>query len=125
MLVVSNPKGEVLLERRPPTGVWGGLWCLPECEPGRDAADWCLQRFGESPRRVEKLPLRRHTFSHFHMDIRPLHMVVQSGSGAVSDGDRIAWYDLEQLDAVGLAAPIARILREIANTQRHDEGEPE
>src|SRR5206468_6743411 len=39
-------EGEVLLEKRPPAGLWGGLWCLPEISPGADPRDYCRRRFG-------------------------------------------------------------------------------
>jgi A/G-specific adenine glycosylase len=123
MLVVRNPAGEVLLERRPTTGVWGGLWSLPECGPGQDAAHWCRERLGVLPRRVEKLPVRRHTFSHFHLDIWPLHIELQSESRAIADDDRSDWCDPQRLLAVGLAAPVARILREVTEIQRYEQGE--
>lgn len=113
LLVVRNLAGEVLLERRTPTGIWGGLWSLPECAPGQDAADWCRQRLGVLPRRVEALPVRRHTFSHFLLDIRPLQVELESESGVIADDDRALWCDPRRPNAVGLAAPIARILREI------------
>lgn len=116
LLVVRNPAGEVLLERRPPTGIWGGLWSLPECGPGQDAADWCRQHLGVLPHRVEVLPARRHTFSHFLLDIRPLQVELQSESEAVADVDRAFWCDPRRPSTVGLAAPIARILREITDT---------
>jgi len=113
LLVVRNPAGEVLLEPRAPTGIWGGLWSLPECGPRQDVADWCRQRLGVVPRRVEMLPVRRHTFSHFILDIRPLRAELQSGPRTIAGGDRALWCDPRQPTAVGLAAPVARILREI------------
>lgn len=116
LLVVRNLAGEVLLERRPPTGIWGGLWSLPECGPGQDAVDWCRQHLGVLPNRVEALPARRHTFSHFLLDIRPLQVELQSESEALADVDQAFWCDPRQPSTVGLAAPIARILREITDT---------
>jgi len=116
LLVLRNPAGEVLLERRPPAGIWGGLWSLPECDPEQDAADWCRQHLGTLPHRVEMLPVRRHTFSHFHLDIRPLRVELSSDATAVSDTDRALWCNPQRPGALGLAAPIARILREIVNT---------
>jgi len=113
LLVVRNPAGEVLLEPRAPTGIWGGLWSLPECGPGQDVADWCRERLGVVPHRVEMLPVRRHTFSHFLLDIRPLRVELQSGPQTIADGDRALWCDPRQPIAVGLAAPVARILQEI------------
>ena len=116
LLVVRNPAGEVLLEPRAPTGIWGGLWSLPECNSGWDVADWCRQRLGVVPRRVEMLPVRRHTFSHFLLDIRPLRIELQSEPQAIADGDRALWLDLRRPIALGLAAPVVRILREITGT---------
>jgi len=58
MLLVQNEAGETLLEKRPPSGIWGGLWSLPE------ATD------GELPKGTGESVMRfRHTFSHFHLDI--------------------------------------------------------
>lgn len=116
MLVVRNPAGEVLLERRPPTGIWGGLWSLPECGPGQNPSNWCRERLGVLPRRVEKLPGRRHTFSHFHLDIRPIQVELQSEPQVVADADHASWHDPRRPRAMGLAAPIARILQEISGT---------
>lgn len=116
LLVVRNPAGEVLLERRAPTGIWGGLWSLPECAPEQDASDWCRQHLGIDPRRVEMLPVRRHTFSHFLLDIEPLLIELQSESKAIADDDQTLWCNPRRPSTLGLAAPIARILREIKHS---------
>ena len=115
LLVVRNPIGEVLLEPRAPTGIWGGLWSFPECGPGQDVADWCRQHLGVVPHRVEMLPARHHTFSHLLLDIRPLRVELQSEPQAIADGDRALWCDPRQPIALGLAKPVARILREITD----------
>lgn len=119
LLVVRNPAGEVLLERRPPVGIWGGLWSLPECDPGVEPGDWCRLRLGVLPGRVEKLPVRRHSFSHFHLDIRPLALALASETAAIGDDDRFLWRHPARPIDLGLAAPIARILREVAGDQPH------
>jgi A/G-specific adenine glycosylase len=123
MLVVCNPTGEVLLERRPPTGIWGGLWSLPECGSGENAANWCSDRLGVLPRRVEKLPVRRHTFTHFHLDISPLFIELGYEREIISDGERSIWCDPLRPRTLGIAAPIARILRDIVDMQTHKKGE--
>ena len=46
MLLLYAASGEVLLERRPPAGIWGGLWSLPECPLEVDVADWWRERWG-------------------------------------------------------------------------------
>ncbi len=122
MMAVRNPVGEILLERRPPTGVWGGLWSLPECPPDGVLEDWCRERLGTKPRRVEKLVPRRHTFSHFHLDITPLRVQLENPIEAVSDNGSNLWYNPHRPTRVGLAAPVARILQEIAEAEEIEKG---
>jgi A/G-specific adenine glycosylase len=123
MLLVRNSIGAVLLEHRPPSGIWGGLWSLPECDSVQDAADWCRQHLGALPRRVEKLAARRHTFSHFRLEIEPLLVDLQGEPALVTDGDRTAWCDPRRPGALGLAAPIAGLLREVVDSLERKRGE--
>ena len=53
--------GSVLLERRPPAGIWGGLWGFPELAADADVAAWCRQRFGAAPRSMKTHAALRHT----------------------------------------------------------------
>jgi A/G-specific adenine glycosylase len=123
MLIIQTPAGEILLERRPLTGIWGGLWSLPECSPLATPADWCRERLGTSPLRVEKLKGRRHTFSHFHLDIHPLRVELATEPSIVADDDRMLWLDPSHPAPVGLAAPVARILKEVATAMKHERGD--
>jgi A/G-specific adenine glycosylase len=112
VLILRNAVGEVLLERRPPVGIWGGLWSLPECPPGDEPQDWCRMHLGAVPSRVEKLSPRRHSFTHFRLDIQPL--AVDLGQAAnLADGPQHVWYDPASPMPLGLAAPVARILAEL------------
>ena len=120
MLIVRNAAGEVLLERRPPVGVWGGLWSLPECQPDTDPADWCLSQLGARPARVEKLPSRRHSFSHFRLDILPLGLDLDSSPSVVADGGHRIWCDPRRPGPLGLAAPIARLLADFGRNSSND-----
>jgi len=122
MLGIVNGAGEVLLERRPPAGVWGGLWSLPECPPELAPEDWCRRSLGVLPSRVEKLAARRHTFSHFHLEITPLRIPLVSEPTAVAEADDRLWYDTRSPAPVGLAAPVASILREIAEARAREQG---
>nr|VFJ94176.1 MAG: A/G-specific DNA-adenine glycosylase [Candidatus Kentron sp. H]VFJ94874.1 MAG: A/G-specific DNA-adenine glycosylase [Candidatus Kentron sp. H]VFK01376.1 MAG: A/G-specific DNA-adenine glycosylase [Candidatus Kentron sp. H] len=79
----NGPRRFLLLEKRPPTGIWGGLWGFPECPPEEDMDAWCVARFGAGPTAVEHLPPFRHTFTHFHLDIRPV-LVDWGGRGGES-----------------------------------------
>ncbi|HSN18968.1 MAG TPA: A/G-specific adenine glycosylase [Gammaproteobacteria bacterium] len=101
-------EGSVFLERRPPAGIWGGLWGFPEVAAGADARAWCRTRFGAAPRRVRELVPLRHTFSHFHLDIEPVEVQL-AGTGAVQEGEN-RWHPLGEPVRVGLAAPVKKWL---------------
>jgi A/G-specific adenine glycosylase len=113
LLVLRNAAGGVLLERRPPMGIWGGLWSLPECPPGSEPQDWCRIHLGVVPSRVEKLPQRRHSFTHFRLDIQPLAVDLDQAAN-LADSSQHAWYDPACPGPLGLAAPVARLLAELA-----------
>jgi len=113
LLVVRDRAGAVLLEKRPPAGIWGGLWSLPECPADRDPADWCRRHFSLEAGPIRELTHRRHGFSHFHLEIVPLEMRVNNPSNSVMDAAAMVWYNLANPDALGLAAPVSRILAEL------------
>ncbi|HKK07136.1 MAG TPA: A/G-specific adenine glycosylase [Gammaproteobacteria bacterium] len=114
MLVLEDPQGRVLLERRPPAGLWGGLWSLPECAPGTDVHAWCRERLGLAVGECGERPGLRHTFSHFHLDIRVLHARAESADSGVMEADGRVWYNTRRPDARGLSAPVKRLLDDLA-----------
>jgi A/G-specific adenine glycosylase len=115
MLLLRNPAGEILLQQRPPQGIWGGLWSFPELPVEDDPLQWCgdLGLVGATLRR--DLPRRRHTFSHFHLDIQPREILLQEPGCRVLEGPGWVWYNARQPDERGLAAPVARLLEELDN----------
>jgi A/G-specific adenine glycosylase len=123
MVILSDRQGRVLLQRRPPSGVWGGLWSLPECPPETAVEQWCRDQIGCEIGSQQPLPVRRHTFSHFHLDIEPIRAPIKNPSRRVMDGDEWVWYNLKRPDNRGLAAPIERILRELAAVSLLKKGE--
>ena len=115
MLLVREPAGGVLLEQRPPAGVWGGLWCLPEVASDADPLAWCEDRLQQPAVLGRTLVSRRHTFSHFHLDIEPVEILLTQPGCRVLEGGLRLWYNPGQPEAVGLAAPVARLIDEIAD----------
>ena len=107
MLLLVSDDG-VLLVRRPPAGIWGGLWGLPECEPD---ADWqaLVRSYGLAPGSAEPWPVLRHTFSHFHLDIEPLRVEVAPLPGRLMEAGEAIWYN-DPDQGLGLAAPVSRLL---------------
>ena len=107
VMLVARRASEVLLVQRPPSGIWGGLWCLPEFDH-HDAADAYAQHSLASATLSRALPDIEHSFTHFDLVITPL-MVSCSGASGVREGNAL-WYDLTQPARVGLPAPIKNLL---------------
>ena len=79
MLMIRDSRDRVLLKRRPPAGIWGGLWGLPECGE-RDVRAWCRDHLGFDIQPEKRWPTLRHTFSHFHLDIQPIPARLVNGA---------------------------------------------
>ncbi|WP_313951192.1 A/G-specific adenine glycosylase [Accumulibacter sp.] len=97
----------VLVERRPPMGIWGGLLSLPE-EPGQGAEGFAL-RHGCRLLSTRTLAPIRHSFTHFRLIIQVLRCEVEVLSGGVSE-TAVEWLPLENVAAAALPAPIKRLL---------------
>ena len=102
----------VLLERRPPVGVWGGLWSLPEILPSADIADWCQRELGAAPHTQQHWPALHHTFSHFHLDIEPLRLEIAADARIGDNADR-RWVAFASDPGLGLAAPVKKLLQRL------------
>ncbi|MYH34629.1 MAG: A/G-specific adenine glycosylase [Gammaproteobacteria bacterium] len=111
MLMVQRPDGAVLLCRRPAAGIWAGLWCLPTLGDVESIADWCGRVLGCSPRGHAELAPVRHGFSHFELEIRPIHLPVSIPSGEIQEGDQWRWHDGTQ--DLGMPAPIRRLVESL------------
>lgn len=101
--------GEVLLEKRPPAGIWGGMWCLPEAARKADIAATCLKRFGAHVLEVESLPPLAHGFTHFKLDIQPLRLRVSALVPHAGE-QSVVWLPLEEARGAAIPAPVRRIL---------------
>ena len=108
MALVRRSDGSVLLERRPPAGIWAGLWSLPALKDGEDAEDWCARVLNGSAELVSELPPIRHGFTHFELEIRPLHLALTDPARQVREAGTWMWHDGSR--HVGMPAPIQRLL---------------
>lgn len=121
MLVAMRADGSVLLERRPESGVWGGLWCLPEFGTATAALSYADESLkiakGNLPR---TLGLVEHAFTHFDLLITPLLVHCADGAGVAEMG-RNVWYDTRSPARVGLPAPVKTLLEGLASPTMFDE----
>lgn len=111
--IIKNKKGEVLLEKRPPVGIWGGLWSLPECPIDENVTSWIENQFGVRVSEFEEKNNLRHTFSHFHLDILPVQVTLKSISSVIKDNGEIYWYKPENKLSKGIATPVAKLLKDL------------
>jgi len=111
MLVLRHGP-EVLLERRPPAGLWGGLWSLPECAVDEDPAG-VAERLGCRSRAARSLPTLTHTFTHFRLEIRPWLLTVDRCAVVAESGGRV-WLTPEEAIEAAIPTPVRRLLAELA-----------
>ncbi|WP_038099051.1 A/G-specific adenine glycosylase [Thioalkalivibrio sp. HK1] len=113
-LVLRSSQGAFLLERRPPIGIWGGLWCFLECKIDDDPASICQERLGLRLKSKRALAKRVSTFTHFRLEITPIVMEVASDSiDRVADSNERRWYAKASAEDIGLPAPIRRLIDEV------------
>ncbi len=120
MLILRNTQGEVLLAKRPPVGIWGGLWSLPECPIDVDTPSWARDVLRLNTSIVATLPSVRHTFSHFHLDITPVVCSVENPTLGVMEANDLVWYKSHSPNDYGLPAPVKRILNDIEPLKEYD-----
>ena len=113
-LLLKAEDGSILLEKRPPSGIWGGLWSLPEAGPEDDIEQLCASRWGLSISGQQPLDGFRHTFSHYHLDITPVLLQLDAAATGVSDAADTRWLKPAEQRLPALAAPVSRILQQHA-----------
>ncbi|MEO0971828.1 MAG: A/G-specific adenine glycosylase [Pseudomonadota bacterium] len=110
LVVLRDDARQVLLERRPPAGIWGGLWSFPEQPLDDDPGAWVESRLQVRVQSVEHWPVVRHTFSHYALDITPTVVHVAQAPDGVMDGGASLWYNVGDVPEIGLAAPVEKLL---------------
>ena len=112
--ILEDKQGQVMLEHRPPAGIWGGLWCFPELESNAAVAEEVRKKYGcHIKETIEHEPLE-HTFTHFHLQIRPLRLKITAANGRINDSAAFTWLKPGTNPNCGLPAPVAALLRGLA-----------
>lgn len=103
----------VLLERRPASGIWGGLWSPPQFLSEAEALEWCRRELGDVGS-TESLPAIEHGFTHFDLRLQPLRVRCTPPSRVQEADDRI-WYELRSPPKIGLPRPIHQLFERMLN----------
>lgn len=112
MLLLRDEQGRILLERRPPSGIWARLWSLPEAADADAAHALLHERFHARLRTRTPLAPFRHSFTHYHLDIAPLAFDVARLARIADDPD-IGWYAPVDIERLGLPAPVRALIRSL------------
>lgn len=108
-LIMINTGGDILLERRPAKGIWGGLHSLPEADD-TDTAAQLASKLAKCRKSPQALAPVEHVFSHFRLLMRPLLFIECTLKSQIADNDAKAWVSRAHLSTYGLPAPIKKIL---------------
>jgi A/G-specific adenine glycosylase len=112
VVIARRDDGALLLERRPPAGIWGGLWTFPQFDDQAAALSWIGQWRGaaQDPDAPAPLASYSHAFTHFDLTLHPLLMRA-SPTSTIADADRYCWYDPRRPARIGLAKPAVDLIR--------------
>ncbi|MDB5972093.1 MAG: mutY [Hydrocarboniphaga sp.] len=109
LLLIENDKAALLLERRPPSGIWGGLWCPPVIAAEQDWRAELAARYGLRAESVQALEPVEHSFTHYDLSLQPLRLRV--APAGVAEAGATAWTTMSDPSTLpGLPAPVRKIL---------------
>ena len=107
MILLTHGR-DVLLERRPAPGIWGGLWSFPETDDPAGITAICRSRLGATVSTVEPLAAISHGFTHFSLDIRPYVAKVVGRRGKAPPGT--IWMTRDEALGSAIPVPVRRLL---------------
>ena len=108
VLILNNRR--LLLERRPPSGIWGGLLVPPEGEVNQVLASFGLLKVSQ-----RSLPPSKHAFTHFRLTLQPVVCEVAASLVVAESG--LVWVDLDKAAEAGVPTPIGKLIRQVASVR--------
>lgn len=121
VLLLQQNSGKILLERRPPAGIWGGLWGFPECSLDEDITQYCQKHYQVNVLHYENWKIINHQFSHFRLKINPMLLNVNSSTSQIMDSDSRLWYNIADTLPGGVSTPVKTLLEQLIHLEAaHD-----
>jgi len=115
-MMIAYRSQHVLLEQRPESGIWGGLWSLPEFD-AKATPDQACQLLGVMPSETKVLASFVHVFTHYRLTIKPVLACIQphalathKESVSIPKAAVRRWVAIEKLPELGLPAPVRKLL---------------
>ncbi|HLP97902.1 MAG TPA: A/G-specific adenine glycosylase [Sideroxyarcus sp.] len=102
---------DILLEKRPGSGIWGGLWCPPQFEDETAAQRWFAQNNMEAVS-GERLESFIHTFTHFKLHITPLTIQLARKPLRAEQAGRV-WLEVEEALGAAIPTPVRKVLEQL------------
>lgn len=118
-LLLYRNHQHIFLEKRPPTGLWGGLWCLPHMDltPHDDifhtAKTFIENTLNYTVLNTIELEAFTHKFSHFQLNIKALAVKVAPSNNHITE-TAMQWFNVKDMPRLGLAKPISKIIAHCA-----------
>lgn len=108
-LVAKRKNGDIFMQQRQPHGIWGGLWSFPELNSSNEISKWGngMLKAASSPK---ELPVIRHVFTHFKLDISPILVEAEPVFHHVADIDNGMWVKIEDALMLAIPAPVKALL---------------
>ena len=112
VLLAHDEDRRVLMQRRPPQGVWASLWSLPEAPDSLAARAWFDHHLAGDYLAAEPLPSITHGFSHYRLELKPLLWRGVAMRSRVADNPELRWVARDQFASLGIPAPIRTLIEE-------------
>lgn len=110
MLIIRDQStGQIMMERRPSVGLWGGLWSFPELAVDEDIEAFCYQRWQIKIQMQKPYPNLTHVFTHFSLEITPQPLLLIDQPFKVAE-ENIAWFAPQQALQMGIPTPVKKLL---------------
>lgn len=105
---------EILLEKRPSKGIWGGLWSFPEMSMSEIASENVLKKFGLNTEPEEPQEMINHAFTHFKLSITPQPLLVINKPE--NNPSNTIWLSLDDAIGAAIPTPVRTILQRLKKT---------
>jgi len=114
-LIITNTQNEILLEKRAEKGIWGGLWAFPQILTIDELESWLVERQLVKNGSIVYWQSFRHTFSHFHLQIKPIHIMIDPPLIPL-DLSRFHWHQVANEIKLGVPAPVKKLLMHFSDS---------